>query len=341
MMRAHARTHLFLLASAFLAAVPLAQPLAASAATAVSQSDSSAEIARLYDAGLYEQAMKVLHAAIEASPMDASLHGSLGRCYYQLRDYNHASSSLERAVALDPNNSDYHEWLGKAYGRRAEQSNPFSALSLARKAHKEFTEAVRLNPSNLAAQRDLIRYLLDSPGIAGGGQDRADEQIEALTKVDAVEGQLARAEADITRKKFDLADEAYQKLLESHPRRIGVDMEIAEYYRDRGDGQHMEQAVDAAAALDPSDVRLSYYRGVALVIAKKDPVKAEQLLRTYLDTVPNNSELPPRSSAREWLGRLYEQEDKRDNAAEQYQAGLALDPGNKTLRDGLRRVQKK
>jgi tetratricopeptide (TPR) repeat protein len=341
MMRAHATTRLFLFASAFLAAVPLAQPFAASAATAGSQSDSSVEIARLYDAGLYEQAMKVLNAAIETNPMDASLHDSLGRCYYQLRDYNRASASLEHAVALDPNNSDYHEWLGKAYGRRAEESNPFSAISLARKAHKEFAEAVRLNPSNLAAQRDLIRYLLDSPGIAGGGQDRADEQIEALTKVDAVEGQLARAEADVTRKKFDLADQEYQKLLESHPRRIGVDMEIAEYYRDRGDGEPMLQAVDAAAALDPSDVRLSYYRGVALVIAKKDPAKAEQLLRRYLDTVPNNSELPPRASAREWLGRLYEQEDKLDNAAEQYQAGLAVDPGNKALREGLRRVQKK
>ncbi len=285
--------------------------------------------------------MKVLHAAIEANPMDASLHDSLGRCYYQLRDYNRASASLERAVALDPNNSDYHEWLGKAYGRRAEESNPFSAISLARKAHKEFTEAVRLNPSNLAAQRDLIRYLLASPGIVGGGQERADEQIEALTKVDVVEGQLAQAEADVTRKKFDVADQEYQKLLESHPHRIGVDMEIAEYYRDRRDGEHMAQAVDAAAALDPSDVRISYYRGVALVIAKKDPAKAEKLLRTYLDTAPNNSELPPRASAREWLGRLYEQEDKLDNAAEQYQAGLALDPGNKALREGLRRVQKK
>lgn len=332
--------NLLLFAAALLLCGPVARPAAAQAAPAA-PSESSPDVEHLYDAGLYQQAIKVLHAAIEKNPMDASLHDVLGRCFYQLGDFNHAIASLEQAVMLDPKRSEYHDWLGKAYGRKAEQSNPFSALSLARKTHREFAEAVHLNPSNLAAQRDLIRYLLNSPGIVGGGQERADEQIEALAVVDGVEGALARAEADVTRKKLDMADQEYAKLLAVYHRRIGVDFEIAEYYRDRVDGEHMEEAVTKAAALDPSDLRLNYYRGVALVLKQKDPGRAEQLLRAYLDSAPDNSELPPRASAREWLGRLYEQENKLDSAAEQYQAGLALDPRNKALRDGLKRVEKK
>jgi tetratricopeptide (TPR) repeat protein len=318
-----------------------AGPAAAAPSPQVGQGESSLDVEHLYDAGLYQQAVKVLHAGIASNPKDASLQDVLGRCFYQLGDYNRAIASLEEAVEIDPSRSEYHDWLGKAYGRKAEESNPFSALSLARKAHKEFAEAVRLNPSNLSAQRDLIRYLLDSPGIAGGGQERADEQIQALSVVDGVEGALARAEADVTRKKFDLADQEYGKLLEAYHRRIGVDFEIAEYYRDRGDGQHMEEAVAKAAVLDPSDIRLNYYRGVALVIQQKDAGRAEQLLRAYLDAAPDNSELPPRASAREWLGRLYEQEHKLDSAAEQYQAALALDPRNKMLHEELKRVEKK
>jgi tetratricopeptide (TPR) repeat protein len=120
-----------------------------------------------------------------------------------------------------------------------------------------------------------------------------------------------------------------------------VDLEIAEYYRDRGNSERMEQAVAAASALDPSDLRLNYYRGVALVIARKDAAKAEKWLRAYLDAAPDNSELPSRASAHEWLGRLYEQEHKLDSAAEQYQAGLALDPRSKTLHEALKRVQRK
>jgi tetratricopeptide (TPR) repeat protein len=343
MMRTIARARWFVFAAALLAFAPVAARAGAGAAPAMqaAQSETSADVEHLYNAGLYQQAVKVLNAGIANNPKDASLHDVLGRCYYQLGDYGHAVASLEEAVMLDPSRSEYHDWLGKAYGRRAEQSNPLSAFSLARRAHKEFTEAVRLNPSNLAAQRDLIRYLLNSPGIVGGGQEHADEQIQALAVVDSVEGQLARAEADFTRKKFDLADQEYGKLLSAFHRRIGVDFEIAEYYRDREDGEHMAQAVDKAAALEPADIRLDYYRGVALVISQKDPGRAEQLLRAYLDAAPENSELPPRASAREWLGRLYEHENKLDSAAEQYQAGLALDPRNRALREGLRRVEKK
>ena len=329
---------LFLFAAAVLVSGPVAGPAAAAPAA---QSESSRDVERLYDAGLYQQAVKVLRAGIANHPLDASLHDTLGRCFYQLGDFGNAISSLEKAVELDPGRSEYRDWLGKAYGRKAEESNPLSALSLAGKTHREFAEAVRLNPSNLAAQRDLIRYLLNSPGIVGGGQDRADAQVRALTIVDGVEGALALAEAYATRKKFDLADQEYRKILESHSRRIGVDMEIAEYYRDQGDGQHMEQAVAEAAALNPSDIRLNYYRGVALVISEKDAERAERLLRAYLDAAPDNSELPSRASAREWLGRLYEQEHKLDSAAEEYQAGLALDPRSKTLREALKRMQKK
>jgi tetratricopeptide (TPR) repeat protein len=340
MMRTSANACLFLWAAVLLLSGPVAGPATAASAPAA-QSESSPDVEHLYNAGLYQQAVRFLQAGIANNPKDASLHDALGRCYYELGDYNRAVASLEQAIELDPSRSEYHDWLGKAYGRKAEESNLFSALSEARKAHREFAEAVRLNPSNLAAQRDLIRYLLNSPGIAGGGAERADEQIQALSVVDGVEGALARAEADVTRKKFELADQEYGKLLEAYHRRIGVDFEIAEYYRDRGDGEHMEQAVAKAAMLDPADIRLNYYRGVALVIKQQDAGRAEQLLRAYLDAVPDNSELPPRASAREWLGRLYEHKHKLDSAAEQYQAALALDPRNKTLREALKRVEKK
>jgi tetratricopeptide (TPR) repeat protein len=311
------------------------------AAEPASQNQGMPDVEHLYNAGLYEQAVKVLDDGLRSNPDNADMEDERGRCFYQLGDYGQAIASLERAVALDPSRSESHDWLGKAYGRKAEQSNPLSALSLAGKAHKEFSEAVRLNPSNLSAQRDLISYLLNSPGIVGGGQERADEQIQALSAVDATEGSLARAEADVVHKKFDAADGEYAKLLAARPRRIGVDFEIAEYYRDRGNGEMMQKAVDEAVALGPSDLRMNYYRGVALVIAQKDPVDAERYLRAYLDSVPANSELPPRASAREFLGRLYEQEHKLDSAAEQYQAGLALDPHNKNLHEDLRRVERK
>ena len=302
------------------------------------------EIEKLYDAGRYRQAADALQAAIERNPTDASFHYWLGRCFFELRDFGRSISNLERAVSLDPGRSEYHDWLGRACGRKADEnshSNMASALSLARRAHHEFETAVRLDATNISAQRDLISFMAHAPANLGGGEEHARDRIRALSAVDPVEGELAQAELYAVQKKSDQASEEYEKVLESASSRIEVYLEVADYYRDRGDSVHMEQAVEAAARIAPSDRRLSYYSGVALVLEEKDPAVAERELRTYIETVPDNSDLPAHSSAYEWLGKLFENEEKPDLAAEQYEAGLTLDPQNKVLRQALRRLQKR
>ena len=315
--------------------------VASVAPTARAEVAAPEEVARLYHAGHYDQAVEALQAAVGKDPRDASLQYWLGRCFFELRDFARAMASLEKAVTIEPANAEYHHWLGRACGRKAEESNPFSALTLARRTHHEFETAVRLDPSNLAAQRDFIRYLLFAPGIVGGGEDHALEQMAALARVNPLEADLARGEYFATRKKFDEAGEQYQKILRAKPASAGVYLEIAEYYRDRGEAARMQQAVDSAAKVAPSDPRLEYYRGVALVLAMRDASQAETHLRAYLAAVPPNSEAASHSSAREWLGKLYENEGRLDRAAAEYEAAIALEPRNKVLREDLKRVQHK
>jgi tetratricopeptide (TPR) repeat protein len=301
-------------------------------------------LATLYDAGKYGQAAEALQAAIAQNPKDASLHYWLGRCYYEVRDFKRSITSWEHAVELDPGRSDYHDWLGRAYGRKADEeshSNMAGALSLAHKTRHEFEAAVQLDPSNINAQRDLISFKASAPPSLGGGEMQTLEQIRALSAVDPVEGTLALADFYAGRKKFDQADEEYQKVLKSAAAKINAYLEAADYYGDRADAEHFHQAVEAAIKIAPSDRRLSYYRGVSLVLEKKDPAAAENDLRTYIATVPDNSEVPAHASACQWLGKLYEDEGKPDLAAAQYQTALTLDPQNKAMREALKRVQKK
>jgi tetratricopeptide (TPR) repeat protein len=301
-------------------------------------------IETLYSAGSYSQGAVALQAAIVQHPKDASLYYWLGRCYFEIRDFDRSISSWESAIDLDSARSDYHDWLGRAYGRKAEQdshSKMASALSLARRTHHQFEVAVQLDARNVDAQRDLISFMASAPRDLGGGEDRALEQIRTLSSIDSLAGMLALADLYATRKKLDQASEEYQKILKSAPDRVAAYFESADYYRDRGDSEHMKQAVEGALRVAPSDRRLNYYRGVALVLEKKDSETAERDLRTYIDSVPDNSELPAHSSAYEWLGKLYENEKKPDLAAEQYKAALTLDPQNKALREELKRLPKK
>ena len=337
------RTNLFI-ACLFLGALAAGLLMAAPVRMVAAVRELPADIDRLYNGGLYRQAAEALNAAIQRNPMESSLHYWLGRCFYELRDYNRAISNLERAIALEPDRSDYHDWLGKSFGRKAEETNRFSAfstMSLAHKTHREFETAVRLDAHNLEAQRDLIRYLLNAPGIVGGSEGTAEQRIRALAEVDSIEGSLAQAELFALRKKFEAASLEYSKVLDMKPDRIGVYFEIAEYYRDRGDAARMSEAVQTGAPLAPSDHRLDYYRGIALILGDQDPAEAERDLRHYLDSVPDSANVPSHATAHEWLGRLYERERQLDRAAQEYQAALILDPRNKKVSEALKALQKR
>ncbi len=296
---------------------------------------------RDYNAGRYNRAVDSLNAAIAKSPDEAPLHFLLGQSYYQIREFPRAISSLERAVQLSPKDSEYHDWLGKAYGRKAEESIFLTAMSWARRTHHEFEIAVELDPRNFEAQRDLIRYEINAPGMAGGGDEKAMKHIEDLEKLDSIEGQLARGEFLATKKRLPEADAVFQKILESNPVRVGVYFEVSDYYRDRQNIEKMGEAIADAERIDPEDRRLKFYKGVFLVVKGKQAPEAEILLKSYLATVPENSDLPSHAAAREWLGKLYEGQGRFSEAAEEYRRSLVLDPHNKAVAEELKQVEKK
>ena len=111
------------------------------------------------------------------------------------------------------------------------------------------------------------------------------------------------------------------------PDRIGVYFEIAEYYRDRGDAERMSSAIEEGAPLAPADHRLGLLSRNRAGTGKSDlrPKRRDNSV-TYLDTVPDNANVPSHSTAHEWLGKLYEREGQLDKAAQEYQAALSTRP---------------
>jgi tetratricopeptide (TPR) repeat protein len=314
---------------------------AAGQGAAAANSSALPEAQNQYNTGQYNRAVDTATAAAAKDPNDSQAAFLLGQCFYQLRDYSRAVTNFERAVQLSANTSKYHDWLGRAYGRRAEEGRFLGALGEARRAHKEFEQAVELDEHNFEAQRDLIRYETYAPGIASGGDDRALKNIDALEKIDPTQGRLARGEFLGAKKRFPEADALFAKILESKPDSIGVYFEVAEYFRDREDTRQMTEAVQAAQSLGPNDRRLPYYRGVLLVLNHGNPVEAERLLRSYVGSVPDDADLPSHASAREWLGKLFESQERFSEAALEYRRALELDPHNKDLSDALKRVERK
>lgn len=303
--------------------------------------DATQEIAqarRQFDAGNYSAAMTTLRNAAAHASNDAEVHFWLARTSYETKDFDNAATEAERATQIDPKNSDYHLWLARSYGEQADREHSFS---LARKVKKEFEEAVRLDPKNLQARRDLEEFDMEAPWIVGGNQDAARQQADAIAAADPIEGHLALAKFyRVAQKKNELAEKEYSQVLESKTDRIAAYFEIADFYALIGKGSEMEPAIQAAEKLKPADPRIGFYRAVQHILTGSQPAAAEPLLKAYLANTPERSDWPSHSVARQWLGKLYEQQGKRQQAAEQYRAAIDLDPLDKAARAKLQKLEK-
>lgn len=290
-----------------------------------------------FEAGDYAGAIQALHAIVPQNSGGAEAHYWLGRCYYETKDFNSSVAELEKATQADANSSLYHQWLGRAYGEKADRDRSFLT---ARKVKKEFEEAVKLDPSNISGRRDLEDYLLEAPWIVGGSKEEALDQVQAIEKLDPMEGHLARADYDTHTGKNDDAANEYNAAVDPKPQTIEVYFEIADYYGKQKDGAQVDRMALEAEKLNPKDPRLAYYHGEARILMGSDLEVAEQDLKSYLASTPERSDWPSHSAARYWLGRLYEQQGKTVDAAEQYRAALQLDPGSKDAKKRLDQLEK-
>ena len=322
---------LFAAASVAFAANSAASPLSGDI-TALLQSAQ-----HQFNTGNYGSAISTLLSAVSQNPSSAEAYYWLGRSYYEVHDYDSAVTQAEKSVSLDPQSSLYHEWLGRIYGGKADRDRSFFT---ARKVKKEFQTAVTLDPSNLEARRDLEQFCLDAPGIVGGSKDEARQQMDAIAAADPVAGYLARAAFDKNEKNVAAVERDMQQVLAAKPNRIDPYLEVADYYVSAGKAAELQSAVQVATQMSSKDQRLNYYGGVERTLAATDFSTAEMDLKAYLATTPDRSDWPSHASARDWLGRLYEAEGKRGEAAEQYRASLRLEPGNKEVQARLTKLEK-
>jgi tetratricopeptide (TPR) repeat protein len=295
---------------------------------------------RAYEASDYAKAIQVLQAAAAQDPQNGDVQLLLVKSYLELQEHDAAIKSAEKAVALDSKNSVYHEWLGRAYGDKAEHASWFAAVSLAKKTGKEFETAVQLDRKNFSARQVLIEFDCSAPGIVGGGEEKAVAHIKQLMEMDAAEGHYAAGNCRRQKKDYAAADAEFSKALESHPRSVELIYDIGDYAVRRSQPERLFAVAEAGERVAPGDPRGSFYRGVALVLKKENLAEAERLLWEYAKKAPTRSGYPRPAAAHVWLGHLYENQSRAEDAVKEYETALKLDPKNKMAQEALKRLKK-
>lgn len=302
------------------------------------ESPAAVDGARKVNSGDYRGAISQLQSAISQNPTDAVAYYWLGRAFYELEDYDNSAAAEEKAVSLAPKNSEYHDWLGRAYGGKADRERSFF---VAKKVKAEFQTAIKLDPSNIGARRDLEDYDISAPWIAGGNKDEAQAQVDAIAAIDPVEGHVARAIYDNEAlKKPSDAEAEYRAVLNAKSNHIEPYLQAANFFINENKPADVLAAVTAGTAVATDDARLDFYRGVVGVMSQSDLQSAERNLKSYIASTPVRSSWPSHAFARVWLGRLYEATGQAAAAAEQYRAALQLNPKQKEARARLDKLEK-
>lgn len=111
-----------------------------------------------------------------------------GQIFYENDEIDAAIKEFTSAISKSSNTSHYHYWLAKSYGELAEKSGWFKAMRLAEDSRESLKLAVELDPKNIAALTDLIKYYQQAPSFLGGSDEKAKEiglRLEALKNKDS------------------------------------------------------------------------------------------------------------------------------------------------------------
>jgi Flp pilus assembly protein TadD len=260
------------------------------------------EAQKLYSYTDYDGSLKLLMSLKDKGNVP-EIDELIGRNYYMRGDFKKATDYLEKAVAAKPGDSEYVHWLGRAYGRRAETSNPFTAMGHASKARQNFEKAVGLDPKNLEAINDLFEYYLEAPGFLGGGMDKAIGLAKQIAALDEAEGHYALAKIAEKRKEYGSAEEQLRRAADSAPHQVGRLIDLARFLAKQGRFQESDQSFERAARLAPNSPKLMYARADTYIHDGRNLEAAKKLLEQYLqaELTPDD---PPRAEAEKLLHQV-------------------------------------
>jgi tetratricopeptide (TPR) repeat protein len=288
--------------------------------------------------GRAADARHMLDQQVQQDPNNAQAYHLLCRLDYQLELWDASLKMAEKSVALSPQNSAYHEWLGRAAGRKAENSNPFTAFNLARRVHAEFERAVALDGNNFSARADLAEYYLEAPGFLGGDKSKARQQADAVAAKSSGLAEYIRARVD-EKQGNSQAEQEYKKAITSSGNDSRYWTELAYFYRRAGRMQDMETAISQSLRASHQSNVPDYDGAYLLLRTGRNLPGAIQMLRSYLSGA-HLAEEGPAFHAHLMLGTLLEKQGNKNAAAAEYRAALALAPEYRPARDALARISR-
>ncbi len=334
--------------------------------------------AELIEHGHYKRAQSILSERLKANPNDARSLCEMSKVSEAFQHWDDAISQAEKAHNLDVKNSEFQAAVADAIGSKlsASQGGMFEKLSLARRFKKEAELALQMDPNNVDANEDLIEFHLDAPGLVGGDKRKAEELANHMVQVRPVRGYLMKFEIATHEKRvadqeqflrqaitadsknydarvqaadfyiskgataFGIAEEHAKQAINIDSTRIRGYVALATIYAEQGRWKDLDVVIADAQHDVADDLAPLYQAAKAILTGSKyaELSRAEKYLRSYLGQSPEGGE--PSLAAAHWrLGLVLEKEGHREQAKQELQESVRLDPDYEPAKKDLKRLQ--
>jgi tetratricopeptide (TPR) repeat protein len=247
---------------------------------------------------------------------------------------------LEKCVAADQGNSKFHQWLGRALGLQAAQNGITSSLLSIRKVKAELEKAIALDPLNLEARQDLAILYRALPGLLGGSNAKAAEQVGFIRRHDPAFAAQLDGDFLASDKKYDAALAAYNDSARLHPRPI-IQVRISLVHQQKKEWDKAFAALDQALGMDANYPFALYQVGRTAALSGQQLDRGEKYLRTYL-AMPLREELenPSLAAAHYRLGNILEKKGDSAGARAEYETSVKIDPKQKEAKAALAKLKR-
>ncbi|MCK7459875.1 hypothetical protein [Idiomarina aminovorans] len=234
-----------------------------------------------------------------------------------------AEDVVENWVKKEPENAAAWHTRGIVMAQQAQDAF-FSALSYAGKSVDSFEKAVKLAPNNIKYRTALMQFYLMAPSIAGGDDEKALAEIEAIAEIDAVQGALAKIGYLKKHEKDEQAEQLVEETLADYPDNADILVYVG-FQEQRTKNYEkafslFEHAARGESAEGDASVIALYQIGKTAVLAKAQVDEGIHALKQYLA-----AELPDNSPGSEWANfRLAQLFALKGNDAESEQLLASL-----------------
>jgi tetratricopeptide (TPR) repeat protein len=250
-------------------------------------------------------------------PKDVDSWMTLGRLYRVSHKSPEAENAFKQALAHDPDNDEAMTGLAMVYSDLGDTKNAAAMLKQAGDKHPEVNTFARL--------AQFYENMHDYADAAAAWK----KAIPLAEENDQHKLRMQLAQDLVLSGKLDDALALYASLAEEDKRDGEIPLRLSEIYRQKGQFDKAQDALDKAKLLSGDDIEVRYSE-VNLLDAEGKTDAAITALNSILDDTkksnPNEGDAKRRVTLLERLGMLYRASNKTEKAVAAFRQIAALDP---------------